>query len=344
MILARALIINLLALYATLVPQEAPRPFGRLRKDVGVFQLQPSFGAGPITIPNVKQAFERVLARPSQLMVFRNRRLLSQMPSGFNESMRYHQQGVQAAPGGGFVVSGSTREGSASYFYITDSAGQVINVTTIERGAYSHAGGIQVYGAILAVGVENPSNKRGGSRVYFYDLSNPRLPRRLPLVITRPIETAGAVGLTQSDSGYLCVVGNYDSERLDFYRFRDLNRADGGGIMNTGRTVGGGDWHSYQNINLFTGADRSVWLIGMHTSGVMREDWADLFRVTFSNNDTQFRISKEGKKHHICSTQGSRFVYGSGYSWNAARQKFEAYSVEDRMNGEGTTRGASWSR
>ena len=41
-------------------------------------------------------------------------------------------------------------------------------------------------------------------------------------------------------------------------------------------------------------------------------------------------------------TDGSRFVYGSGYCYNYARKQFEVFSVEACMNRSGVSRGAAW--
>ena len=293
------------------------------------------------TIRDVKGAFNAVREKHSLPVTYRNRRLMGSMPAGYNGFPKFHQQGVQKLPSGGFVVSGSTRTGSASYFYVTDSGGNVINVTIIESGAFSHAGGIQVFNNILAVGTENPSNSKGGSRIYFYDLSNPSQPRKLAFVISRPTETAGAVGLTQTSMGYLCVVGNYDSKRLDFYRFSSPESADGGGVRSFGRNVSEDGWQSYQNLNLFTDSAQGVWIVGMHTDMFpSMKDWADLWRVTLRGSEYQLR--KEGKKHHVSSTDGSRFVYGSGYCYNRSRSSFEVFSVEACMNSSGVSRGAGW--
>jgi len=304
-----------------------------------------SSAAAPAVIPDVKQAFDRVQEKRSRLVTFANRTLLSSMPSGFDGFPRYHQQGVQKLPSGGFVVSGSTPTGNSAYFYVTDAAGTVINVTTIESGAFSHAGGIQVCGTTLAVGVENPSDSGAGSRVHFYDLANPAQPRKLALVINRHRETAGAVGLVQTPTGYTCVVGNYNSKRLDFYRFINPDQVNGGRMRRFGREISEGGWEAYQNLNLFTDARGGLWIVGMHTNkvsfGTMMKDWADLWRVDVNANE-EFRLSKEGKKHHVSSTDGSRFLYGSGYCYNPRRRQFEVFSVEACMNRSGVSRGASW--
>src|SRR5688500_4599946 len=152
----------------------------------GLFRREKVVSGAPSAVPpihDLKRAFEAVREKQSRPVTSRNRNLLSSMPSGYDKFPKFHQQGIQKLSSGGFVVSGSTPTGSASYFYVTDPAGNVINVTVIESGAFSHAGGIQVSGNILGVGTENPSDHGAGSRIHFYDLVNPAQPRKLALVI-----------------------------------------------------------------------------------------------------------------------------------------------------------------
>ena len=304
----------------------------------------------PGLVPDVKRTFDQVREKDAGSFFLSNKNLLGQMPAGYNESSgllpHFHQQGIQRLPGGGYVVSGSTKSSSASYFYVADVGGNVVNVTHIEQGRYSHAGGIQVCGNILAVGVEQPGNRTGGSKVCFYDLTNPNLPSRLPLTIPRDPYTAGAVGLTRFGSNYLCVVGDYNSERLDFYQFgTDRVRREFGtaqGITVIGRRVAGGDWKAYQNLNLFVDAQQTPWIVAMHTDLVpFMKDWADLWRVTFDGRGG-FQLKKEGKKHHVRSGDGPRFIFGSGYTYVPTLGRFQVYSIEALMSSSGITRAAAW--
>ncbi len=91
----------------------------------------------------------------------------------------------------------------------------------------------------------------------------------------------------------------------------------------TGRDIGEDGWQAYQNLNLFADSRGRLWIVGMHTDKVpFMKDWADLWKVHLQA-DGQFRMSKEGKKHHVSSTDGSRFLWGSGYCYNRSRSLFE---------------------
>lgn len=76
-----------------------------------------------------------------------------------------------------------------------------------------HAGGIQLIGKYLVVGVEDNQNKRR-SQVQFWDVSDPFAPKqRTPLGIIResstPMDkTAGAVGIVKRANDHLLVVAN----------------------------------------------------------------------------------------------------------------------------------------
>jgi hypothetical protein len=193
--------------------------------------------------------------------------------------LRSHQQGIQRTTGGDFVISGS---GSRSgYLYFADRSTLKIGevVAPVVRN-FNHLGGIQVANDILAVGYERlESGASGTSVVLFYDVRNVRAPAALDhLTVERTSagETAGAVGLCRAGTGWLLLVANWDSDRLDFYRsdsddlFATTTRFPLLGtweLSTNGLAAGSIDdrWGEYQNINLFADEDGSLWFVGMET-------------------------------------------------------------------------------
>ncbi len=136
-----------------------------------------------------------------------------------------HLQGIQrthtAKPY--FIISGSSDH--EAYFIVvgkvTDGYG-IVQKKIISCDPYRHAGGIQIIGDCLVVGVEDNS-KRNKSRVCFFDIKDPEKAIGDP-IITIPREgeeklaTAGAVAIVKRPADHLVIVGSWDSDTLDFYR------------------------------------------------------------------------------------------------------------------------------
>lgn len=291
---------------------------------------------------NIQNAFKAVRPRNAQKFNLTNPGAPGNMPSGFNQGGvpgKYHQQGIQKTASGGFVVSGSTPVGSASYFYVTGPDLRVVSVTRIDS-TFTHAGGIQVCGNILGIGVEKIDQPSGGSRVHFYDISNPAAPRQLPRHMLRSQETAGAVGLVQTPTGYVAVVAGWDSKRLTFHRFSSFSLPLGG-IETVAVTVTTSDWKKYQNINLFLDNNQKLWLVGTHTNESLgREDWGDLYEVGIDWSRGTVTLNERESMHFYRNGEGPRFVYGAGYHWNGSG--FEVYACEGQMPDNGVVRCNKW--
>ncbi len=191
-----------------------------------------------------------------------------------------------------------------------------------------HAGGIQLAGDILVVGLEDNQLKTR-SEIQFWDVSDPqRLKRLRHLTITRrgPVKdkTAGAVGLVRRENDHLVAVANWDSRALDFYvsngkpladpacrfsfdrRWRD-DKADKQGWQPDRR------FGSHQAIQLVSDATGSIFLVGFNTASDGR-DLADLFSVDM-NQETGRLLRKRasrpidlGKSSHFRSTGGIAVV------------------------------------
>ncbi len=103
-----------------------------------------------------------------------------------------------------------------------DRPGHVVHVHRFPRGPLRHAGGIQLAGPLLAVGLED-NRRRDASEIRFCDTGNPADWKPLPhLTIHRRGEredcTAGAVAVISDNGRLLAAVANWDSRAIDFYR------------------------------------------------------------------------------------------------------------------------------
>ncbi len=174
----------------------------------------------------------------------------------------------------------------------------------------NHAGGIQLIGDYLVVGVEDNQDKLR-SQIQFWDVSKPFAPQlRAPLTVQREgtvpkDKTAGAVGILRGPGYHLLVVANWDAEHLDFY-------------VSNGRPLGDDRcrfsfkvrwsqkearrhawqpdqaWEPYQAINLVADRDANIYLFGFGTRGEDR-DVIDLFVIDLAR-ETSDMVKKVGRR------------------------------------------------
>lgn len=206
-----------------------------------------------------------------------------------------HLQGIQMYEEGhtkSVFMSGSSTQVSFMVHAEVDGQTRIISVDTLLSDPYRHAGGFQIYGQYLAIGIED-NKRRNTSRVLVYDLTREGNIWTDPLqIIQRDGDyervTAGAVGMSRINGHYLIVVANWDSRNLDFYvcpedrlndgkyGFRQVASLD---MKNVSReNWSDPDWNSYQNINLFVDSDNGLFLVGFAVNEE-GENVADLFRL-----------------------------------------------------------------
>ena len=159
-----------------------------------------------------------------------------------------------------------------------------------------HAGGIQLVGDVLVVGLEDNQLKTR-SEVQFWIVADPPKPVQLThLTVYRsgvPKDmTAGAVGLVRREKDHLLAVGNWDSRAIDFYR------SNGKQLDDTGcRFEFHARWRDdradkrgwkpdatfapYQAINLVGEPSGKIFLLGFATDSTGR-DIVDLFSLDMS--------------------------------------------------------------
>ncbi|MGD9721309.1 MAG: hypothetical protein AB7O59_08875 [Pirellulales bacterium] len=190
-----------------------------------------------------------------------------------------------------------------------------------------HAGGIQLCGDVLAVGLED-NQQKSRSEVQFWNLADPTRPARLDNLTIRRSgdakdQTAGAVALAHRGHDYLTAVANWDSRAIDFYttngkpladpqcffihrtRFR-VDHADTGGWQPDK------DVAAYQAVNLVVDQAENVFLAGFATAP-NGNDLVDLFAVDFAHPPDKL-LSKVARKA-VRLAGGAHFQNGAGL-WN----------------------------
>jgi hypothetical protein len=183
---------------------------------------------------------------------------------------------------------------------------------------YSHSGGMQASGNILAVSLESaPSGYNG--QVVLYDLSTPTAPRLLPVSRVGTSTEAGTASLAKlSDGDFLLILGRRDANNLEFYRsssgdlhqstttFQLLDHWNEGELRST---LGDFEFGNYQNLNLLTQCDGTLFLAGTHRNDVTQEDWIDLYQL--SEESGQVVITKVARRHLYCGYPSPGYSGGS---------------------------------
>ena len=235
------------------------------------------------------------------------------------------------------------------------STDRVVKVIDVSQ-RLTHAGGFQIAGKVLVVGVEG----NGRSEVVFYNIENPRNPQELYRIPRNSAAggfsdppSAGATALEKRRDGrFLLIVGRANSNVLDIYLSRNTNIR-----TNTFELVD--SWHerelrgmdrefgNYQNINLIRQCDGQLFFVGLHKNinvgGVIRggQDWADLFKVEVrsvgqsgkSGAPSQHTVITKVANRHLYCRDMCDFDAGAGTYVNSQNGLF-IYGIEHwRHNG-----------
>ncbi len=254
---------------------------------------------------------------------------------GFDVPGSGHLQGIQQAVIGGrrfAVLSGSA--GAESYLALVvlkDSTARVMAIRPLLPRPFNHAGGFQVCGDYLAIGIED-DNTKTTSRIWIMKLAElAHAARPKPVIeIERQGEykraTAGAVAIAKVRDRHLLCVGTWDSATVDIYHsngralddpacrfaFRetwDVKEADRS-------TWSDRDYASYQNLNLVVDTNDRVFLIGFANRG--GADVADVFELRM---EAAVPTRKRLVKLHRCELNGQNtsFRHGSGLAVTDAK-------------------------
>jgi len=270
-------------------------------------------------IDDVLGALQRVSETPRQVPCH---------SGGFTVPPGGHLQGIQQAVIAGepfMIISGSaSRESYLTLISLEGGTARVSAIKPLLPRPFKHAGGFQVCGDYLAVGIEDDNTKET-SRVWIL-----KLPQLVKAVRPRPIieierrgqykrATAGAVGMTKVAGRHLLCVGTWDSATIDIYlsngkalddsacefEFRetwDVKKADRSQWSDR-------DFAAYQNINLVTDTSDRVFLVGFARTG--GADVADVFELKL-----EVSVSPERRLEKLrrCVFQGQEtsFRHGAG--------------------------------
>jgi hypothetical protein len=209
-----------------------------------------------------------------------------------------------------------------------------------------HAGGIQLCGNVLAVGLEDNQDKMR-SEVQFWNVARPERPRQLAHLTVRRSGnakdmTSGAVGLIEREGDHLLAVANWDSRAIDFYRSNGKPLEDAQCRFEFSArwqndTAEKSDWQpdpicgSYQAINLLADGEGRLYLLGFDTA-FPNQDVADLFAVDPQAPPT--RLIRKIAQHRMQFTGDVHFRFGSG-AWLAG-PKLRLLATERNVGPETT--------
>lgn len=262
------------------------------------------------------QAFQQLSDQPS-LVSFRNSQSINAQGG--------HIQGVQRVKDY-YLLSGSSS--TVSYF-ATVTQGEVVRVDTLLPRPYKHAGGFQVNGGLLVVGVED-NEAKNKSRVLVYDFSDPLQPLGQPLQVVQREDkvkraTAGCVAVASYQGQYILLVGDWDTRHLDLYQIpadqinnttMSFKLIQSIALENYSRAEWVDEnWWPYQNINLFHSDDK-LYLVGLGINN-QEENVADVYTLT---PEPELHLVKVASRTFPRQSATS-FLWGAGVNWQPEKER-----------------------
>lgn len=207
-----------------------------------------------------------------------------------------HIQGIQLRERDGkriVYLSGSSADVAyMAQAELTPQGAKMLRIDTLMTSPFRHAGGFQLHGQYLAVGIED-NQTRNSSQVVVYDLDISPAPWSKPIYTLErngayERVTAGAVGMAQYQGKIIVIVADWDSRNLDFYSLPHQDFKEKKGLFqpigslevaNLPKTTWSDTvWHAYQNLNLVAD-DSGLYMIGLAKDNENRQI-ADLFGIT----------------------------------------------------------------
>ena len=240
-----------------------------------------------------------------------------------------------------YVLSGSSD--SYSYYAIVKTGNEnlTISVNRILEKPFKHAGGFQIHNNLMAIGVED-NDEKNKSKVFIFSLDNPERPPTDPIAIidrmgTFKRATAGCVGITIINKKVLVVVGDWDTEHLDFYRIDHEKLGQPGAELELEYTLNSKKmsrsgwiddrWLSYQNINFIKDDTDNLYLAGM--TSIEDEDILDVYEIQSADLST-FSLNKIYTRN-FGSHELTKFRWGAGIQMNE-NQGYSILSSEDNIH------------
>jgi len=232
-----------------------------------------------------------------------------------------HLQGIQLYQSGGqnyIFVSGSSND-VAYYFVakgINDSLYHLAYIRKMLHKPFKHAGGFQIAGHYLVVGVEDDVAK-DSSKVLVYDIANPGISDTVPLAVFLrggifKESTAGAVGAMLKGDTLITAIASWDAATIDVVHFY-LDKTSQGittqkhiAKWNMSNNVG---WHAYQSINMYRFDESETLFIG--TGSENGKQIVDVYTIkALAKNNWQW--IKTSSPAVDFTTQSLRYAGGTG--------------------------------
>jgi hypothetical protein len=241
-----------------------------------------------------------------------------------------HLQGVQQQDGKVYISGSSERIAYLAILSQNEKGMQFLGIKRLGEKPLSHAGGFQLAGNWLAIGIEDPVG-RNESQVLLIDVSTSKTLNAPPVhVLNRRGQagrsTAGAVALLRRKDHFLLAVGSWNSTVIDFYTSKGLDPyapdfeftkwTSWDSREAQRRSWSDRDFGSYQSIQL-TEDSTGIRLIGLCRDG--KTDRADVF-LLHPQADPYTLVQKVGAAQFTCQ-DGLSFRYGAGLTWVDGRPR-----------------------
>ncbi len=256
-------------------------------------------------ITDVSAAFDQIGAVPKVIRLAND----VKTPSGG------HLQGIQPLNDSLLVITASS--GDYSYYLVADQR-RIRSIQKISDSPFRHAGGCQVAGHTLLVGVEDNIAK-DRSDIYSIRMNDAGNEADKAIVASRQgifkRSTAGATGYVEARGSWLAAVADWDSRNIDFY----ASVQDSVVLLGTAIAPDSLHWCAYQSVNLILDKSEKLYMIGLGLDGT--RDRADLFEVQFDRGKAALRLVRT--RYFKC--KGASFRYGAGIH-TAADGRLEIYT------------------
>jgi hypothetical protein len=220
-----------------------------------------------------------------------------------------HLQGIQQLNDSLLIITGSSSS-IAYYLVVNINSCKIISINKIDESPFKHAGGCQLLGNMLAVGIEdNAAKNRSHLNLITFNASGKQIANNA-VVYRQGVykrSTAGAVGITRDISGKLILIaGDWDSRYFDMYQNKGgaTNSFDS---ITTFATVNKLQLPAYQAVNLVTDTTGRLFMLGF--SLYKGKNQLDIDKLTMQNNTAV--ISVEQRINFHCR-YGASFRYAAG--------------------------------
>ncbi len=222
------------------------------------------------------------------------------------------------------IISGSSD--SDSYFVLAslkDSTGRIVTLKRLLPRPFKHAGGFQVLGDYLAVGIED-NDAKDSSKIWILELSQllgPDRPKPIVEIERRGAykrATAGAVAIAKTCGRHFLFAATWDSATIDIYESNGKALHDPNCAFKLRETwqvdkADRSSWFdrhyaAYQNINLVVDRNGCVFMVGFGKTDAANV--MDIFEVKEESVPTAKRFEKLGRR--ILQCRKTSFRSGSG--------------------------------